>query len=415
MSARQRRNRRRRNARRTRRQQVDLRAPIAQSQQIVNRGALRQLTITHREFIRDLSVTSGLSPVVVQFEINPGLDEAFPWLSAIATRFESYSFNSLAFNYVPAVGTTTSGALALVPDYDAADDNSDAPKSKLLTYEDSVRGPLWAPLTCRCTRSNLSKMKQRYVRNGDLTSNLDIKMYDVLSLTLCTSFDENAPPGNYGELWVDYSITFYTPQLEPEPPETTYRKFGPGVGENPFGFPAEPIVDKLPIRVFDPDNIDIYEPGDYLMTLISDVGENNTFLDIDPHAFTGPPGSWVGTLGEATDWNTEAGSSIFQHLVHCPKTTDDDNPVRFNWTGATVGILEPPGSPQMSSWLQLARTGLGLLVPLSRRKYLGSKPTVITVAKPVEKEKLDEESVMLPMTMVRDLVSRAKPSSEAQK
>lgn len=187
-------------------------APVAQTQVITNNGVLRELRIKHREFVEDVSIPDGAG-VFKKYEVNPGLESFFPWLSAIAQRFESYYFHSLKVHFVTSVPTSTEGNFALCPDYDAADDNSAASKSELLSFEDSVRGSWWTNFTMKSTGRNLRKSKTHYVRGQDLASNLDIKMYDVMQLNTMAS-GTAAKVG--GELWVEYDIQLITPQRKHE-------------------------------------------------------------------------------------------------------------------------------------------------------------------------------------------------------
>jgi hypothetical protein len=191
--------------------------PVAQSCQVTNRGALKSLHLKHREFVTDLVQDDiGGTNQIRRIHIQPGLETTFPWLGQIAQRFETYRFQELRFRFIPSLGTQTNGSIALCPDYDAGDDNTEATKATLLAFEDSVRGPIWAELVLNCSGKNLTKSKEFYTRRGDLGPNLDIKTYDTgaLYITLNTSLDEDTV---VGELWVEYAITFFTPQLETDP------------------------------------------------------------------------------------------------------------------------------------------------------------------------------------------------------
>lgn len=186
-------------------------APLAQGSVITNRGAAKSVRINHKELVADLAIPATVGNFNT-YEINPGLSTVFPWLSQIAQRYESYYFNSLKFHWLTAVPTTTSGTLALVPDYDAADDDSSITKVELFSFEDATRGPWWQNFTLTCSVRNLRKTRQYYVRAGDLASNLDIKTYDALQLITYSSGTEVVEGA--GELWVEYDITLITPQMK---------------------------------------------------------------------------------------------------------------------------------------------------------------------------------------------------------
>lgn len=186
-------------------------APTALNTNITNRGAMDKLTVTHREFVLDI-ISNGNGQQIQNLEINPGLTTAFPWLSTMAAGFETYSFNKLKYMFIPVVGTDTAGALAICPDYDAADNNS-ASKTELMSFQDTARGNLWSRLDMNCKASNLHKRKQYFTRLQALAGDMqDIKSYDALQLYLVIS-TAIAQDLTIGELWVEYTITLYTPQL----------------------------------------------------------------------------------------------------------------------------------------------------------------------------------------------------------
>lgn len=137
----------------------------------------------------------------------------FPWLAAIARRFESYHFKKLKIWYLTESATdfTGSGYAALVVDYDSSDS---VPSSKMqaLSFESTVRGSPWEEFCHISTSSNLSKFKQLFVRNSALSTNLDIKTYDVGNLYF-VSGGGNGGQGK-GELWVEYDIELFTPQFQ---------------------------------------------------------------------------------------------------------------------------------------------------------------------------------------------------------
>jgi hypothetical protein len=184
---------------------------VAVGQTIRNGGAMRSMTITHREYVMDLSQ---IDPVTnQQFPVNPGLSSMFPWLAPIATRFESYRFKKLNFLFVPTLSTTTNGAILITPDYDPSDYNVELTKGKLFSFQDAKRGPLWCPMTVVCTPKNLNKQKTYYTRSGTLLPNLDIKTYDPCSLNILIS-GYGTNDKEIGELWIEYTIVLETPQSE---------------------------------------------------------------------------------------------------------------------------------------------------------------------------------------------------------
>lgn len=167
--------------------------------------------IKHVEYVSDVTGSAVFASTAVA--IQPGLVSSFPWLSNIARRFETYHFRVLRIWYLVESATSETGFILYAVDYDAADA---APTSKLqaMSYEESVRGVPWEEFCHVCQSANLSKYKQYYVRNAALASNLDIKTYDVGNLFICTG--GNVGTAGRGELYFEYDIDLFTPQLHLE-------------------------------------------------------------------------------------------------------------------------------------------------------------------------------------------------------
>jgi hypothetical protein len=184
-------------------------APAARGATLRNRGALKNLVISHREYIGEV-VSDGSGSQRVVYPINPGLSSSFPWLSAIAVRFETYMFSKLTFLYCSSVGTDTDGTVALCPDYDPDDDNESLTKASYMQFADSIRMPIWETKRMNCTPKNLRKRRTYFTRSRAVQNRKD---FDTCSLAiLYTSSDTMT----IGELWVEYTIHLETPQIQDE-------------------------------------------------------------------------------------------------------------------------------------------------------------------------------------------------------
>jgi hypothetical protein len=190
-----------------------IRPPAAIGTVLRTKGVMRRLRLKHREFVKDVTFDGTANELEIH-SVNPAL-AFFPWLSGVAVQFESYIFHNLEFEWIPAVGTDTTGSVAIIPDYDSADDNTSLGKQRLLSFQDAVRGPIWQPFRCVCSKGNLRKMKTYYTRKAPLVGSLDIKTYDVCQVIL----SKTTPTAHTaaGELWVNYDVTLLTPQLNEEP------------------------------------------------------------------------------------------------------------------------------------------------------------------------------------------------------
>lgn len=194
-------------------------APVAQG--LIRRQPEPQLTflnsrsgdtlVRHSEYLAD--VAGSVAFAATQLEINPGRSEMFPWLNAIARRFESYRFRKLHFRFESQAPTSATGTVILAVDYDAAD-AAPVDKVSAMSYRGSTRCAPWESMVHASQASDLHKLASNYVR-GDLTlaANLDVKTYDIGNLFICTQ--GQAGTTAVGELYVDYEVELLTPQLSP--------------------------------------------------------------------------------------------------------------------------------------------------------------------------------------------------------
>jgi len=164
--------------------------------------------IRHREFIANITGSS-LWAIMLNFPINPGMSITFPWLSTQAGAWEFYHFNSLEFQYVSRTNTSVPGAVALIPDYDAADG---FPPSEVAAanYQNMVSDVVWNHLNCPLKSTSLHPNGKKYIRTTGLGANLDIKTYDAGNIFVACSDGTTVP---WGKLWVEYDVTLSVPNL----------------------------------------------------------------------------------------------------------------------------------------------------------------------------------------------------------
>lgn len=197
------------------RDSVVIKAPVAMTK--INRTGVPRmdrlsngdLVVSHREFLQDIPASVDFRSTGIP--VNPGLSETFPWLSQMATLYESYCFEKLDFAYQTMSSTTQSGSVMLAIDYDASDP-SPIDKQQMASYRGYSRSSPWENFTNHSKKEDISKRKTYYVRNGGLGSNQDVKLYDVGNLFVATQGQApDTPP--VGELYVDYRVKLMTPQL----------------------------------------------------------------------------------------------------------------------------------------------------------------------------------------------------------
>jgi hypothetical protein len=70
--------------------------------------------IVHKEYLGE--VTGQTAFTSTTYRIQPGSFKTFPWLAAVANRYEKYRFNRLRFCYETDCATTVAGTVMLIPD-----------------------------------------------------------------------------------------------------------------------------------------------------------------------------------------------------------------------------------------------------------------------------------------------------------
>jgi len=170
--------------------------------------------ITHREYIQDIVATTGTPSAfnVTGFAINPGQVAVFPWLAGVASRFESYCFESLRFEYETEAPSTLGGSVILTVDYDASDP-APATKQVAMSYADAVRSAPWEPSEHTSKFESLSKQKTYFVRPAAVPAGADIKTYDTGNLFVVTQGVTTAS-ATCGELYVTYRVKLMTPLFD---------------------------------------------------------------------------------------------------------------------------------------------------------------------------------------------------------
>jgi hypothetical protein len=178
---------------------------------VTNKGG--DARVIHREYIADVTGSGSTTGFFVQqaLVINPGQAGTFPWLSAVAQRYESYRFRKLRFCYETEAPTSQGGSIVLSVDYDAID----APpvsKQQAMAYESAVRSPPWADCCHDSMAKNLNKQKSYFVRPGALPAGGTLTQYDVGNMFVCL---QNVTESVVcGELYVEYDVDLITPVFE---------------------------------------------------------------------------------------------------------------------------------------------------------------------------------------------------------
>jgi len=189
--------------------------------------------IQYKEFVVDVTATPeeltredgskhfGASPFeALEFAINPGLADLFPWFHIMAKGFEMYHVNKIGMEFDPSCPTTTQGTVMLATDYDAHDDPP-IDKVEMMAMKGAQRTAPWECARCETTSKDIAHAKDYYIRDVPPSVEQDITLLDVGKFILSTAnilsglLGENTGDDiTLGELYVDYDITLKNPTME---------------------------------------------------------------------------------------------------------------------------------------------------------------------------------------------------------
>lgn len=174
------------------------------------------IVFRHREYLGDLVSSTGYT--TLSFDLNPGLEKTFPYLSTIAANFQEYKFRGLIVEFKSTSSTVVTGAntamgtVSMVAQY-RADASPPASKIQLLNEMWSAEGrpcdSFCLPVECDPKENAMSI---QYIRTGELPTNQDQKFYDLAKVTVATQGQQVAGT-IIGELWISYEVVLYKPRM----------------------------------------------------------------------------------------------------------------------------------------------------------------------------------------------------------
>lgn len=226
--------------------------------------------IKHREYCTDVyqnSITSG----AYNYRVNPQNAEIFPWLSAIATRFEMYKFRKLKFGFKASCPTTTPGFVVMGFDFDYSDYTTDTPsKSTMLTWKYSTKSAPWDSMMLDVSLdANRSTYKYCDVSRAGGTT-YDPRL-DNLGALFVMAQATGASSVYIGELFVEYEIELIQPSYKlPSALWLTVKPTNPLPGaDQPFAGPLN-VTGNLNYQVnpATPGSITISDVGQFIVELI---------------------------------------------------------------------------------------------------------------------------------------------------
>lgn len=198
-------------------QQVTLPAvmsKVMQSDFEIMKGSRRgSLRIKGQDWLGRLPIggAPAAGSVLGEFYINP-LEYPGTRLALFAQLYDKFRFLILRFKFVPYQGTSVPGAIIIAYDRDISDPTpapNDNGVRQLLSMQDAVSGPIWQPLTATCPLSHPEEgLFTNPVPGGDERLAYQGQVYLALL----------EPPAAgvvlAGDLFVEYDVEFFDPQLE---------------------------------------------------------------------------------------------------------------------------------------------------------------------------------------------------------
>lgn len=161
------------------------------------------------EFVQNLNGTNSATPGVTSFQFNPGLSKLFPRLSVEAAVWETYTVHSAKVVYRAACSTQTPGSVILSVDYDASE-SPPTTEQQLLNTAGAISGNSWDHLEMKLDhRAMMGHADRLYVRDSAVAG--DLKTYDACMINVATV--NSGGTGIMGKLWIEYDISFQTPQV----------------------------------------------------------------------------------------------------------------------------------------------------------------------------------------------------------
>jgi len=187
-----------------------LASPVPSMHSTLDKG----LRITHHEFVCDIS--SAVAFTNLQFSVNPGISQTFPWLSQISRAFQKYEVNGLVFflksNSATALNSTNTALGSVIGAmqynvYDAAPANKTAMLALAGSSENKPSDSNIYPLECA---SDMVMYRTKLIRSSAVSD--DLQKYDAATFNLAAVGSQAAAV--IGSLYVSYDITLKAPVLD---------------------------------------------------------------------------------------------------------------------------------------------------------------------------------------------------------
>lgn len=186
---------------------------------IINDSVKGGITFRHKEYVKDIitSATPGAFNLE-SFQLNPGNEKLFTWLSQVAPNFEQYSIEGMILHFrslsADALNSTNTalGAVIMATNYDSLDVNF-SNKGEMENYEWGMSckpsNDMLHPIECAPRQTPVTEL---YVLNGPVPTGADPRLYNWGNFQIATNGFQGTSV-NIGELWVTYQIRLLKPKI----------------------------------------------------------------------------------------------------------------------------------------------------------------------------------------------------------
>lgn len=181
----------------------------------------KSLVVRHVEYIANIVSDATGAFKLQAFDLNPGLNSSFPWLSQIAQGFEEYEWRSMIWAFKSTSGdalnstNTALGSVLMATEYDSSRPVFQN-QQQMANHEFSTTSRQSCSMlhAVECKKSISVLRGHRYVRTGAVPQDDDERFYDHGKFQIASVGNQPVTGGAViGELWVSYEVEFFKPQL----------------------------------------------------------------------------------------------------------------------------------------------------------------------------------------------------------
>lgn len=187
--------------------------------QVVNSHQKGGVIVRHREYIGPVLASTTFN--CTSYLIQPGLPDAFPWLSTIANAFEQYKLRGMLFEFqstssdalLSSSTNTALGSVTMMTDYDVADAAPTSKREMLNSEFSCANKPSVSfihPIECK---RSVTPINMLYTRGSyAVPTGFDQRLYDFARFNIAVEGCQ-AGGGELGLLWCTYEIELFKSQF----------------------------------------------------------------------------------------------------------------------------------------------------------------------------------------------------------